>query len=267
MSNFGLCGLPKNFKIYDQVGVETRRGCKYRCVYCTYRFIQNREVRFRPEKSVVEELESLRNNFDAKNIFFADCIFHPSSHIERISDLMINREVDVNWTAFFREDSINKKLVEKIVKSGCTELMFSPDSGSQKILNILQKDLTPKQILDVVKITKDFKELKVWFNMYLNVPGETIKTVSETLKLSYKIYKSSKMNFIKFSHLYLELPTENYPLVFRKLIKLEKNRLHFQLKYSSPPLNYITNLIIFSNIFFNPFFYKYRTSLFKGRNL
>jgi radical SAM superfamily enzyme YgiQ (UPF0313 family) len=228
-----LSGLPKNLKVYDQVGVETRRGCEFRCIYCGSPIIQGNFVRFRQPKIVLEEIECLRNNFGIKNLFFADCIFYPSSHIEKICDLLIKSKVDVNWSAYFREDSISKMLVEKIIKAGCSDLQFSPDSGSEIILRILQKKLTPKQILKAARIIRNFKEVNTRFYMFLNAPGETICTLMETFRLVRKLCKLKLKGCVSFNQIQIFPRTRIYKIALRNRI-IDKNSNLLQPKHYNP---------------------------------
>ncbi|MFH0832822.1 MAG: radical SAM protein [Candidatus Aenigmatarchaeota archaeon] len=201
--DFELQGLPKDFSVYDGIGVETRRGCNFKCIYCMYSIIQGSCIRLRSPESVVGEFEILRNNFGISNVFLADCIFHPKSHIENICDSLIKSKVGMNWSTHFREDIISKRLVEKTVRAGCNEFTFSPDSGSDKMLKTLQKELTTKDILKAANVMKDFKGVNTLFNMLLNVPGETMGTLGETFALVDKIRKLGLSGYVKFSRIHI----------------------------------------------------------------
>jgi radical SAM superfamily enzyme YgiQ (UPF0313 family) len=155
--------------------------------------------------------------------------------MKKICNSIIKNKIDIEWGAHFREDSINKRIAKKLVKAGCNELVFSPDSGSQKILKILRKRLTPKQILRAAKAIKVIKkDVNVTFNMFLNAPGETVNTLKETFKLAEKICRIGLKGYVSFNRIQIYPHTEIYKIAIKNHI-IDKCTNLLEPKYYDPP--------------------------------
>jgi len=181
-------------KIPHSIGVQTKRGCAFRCAYCTYPYLQGRNVRLRSPKKVVDEVESLVNNYGFEHIFFADTIFnYPFDHARGICEELRKRKVSIKWGGWFREDFINKKFLVEAQRSGCVCFEFSPDGTSQRALDVLQKGITIQDVKRTCQLVSGVEEVKVNYNFLRNVPGEDLKALSSFHKLlSWIIAKNRK---------------------------------------------------------------------------
>ena len=171
-------------KIPQSIGVQTKRGCAFRCAYCIYPYLQGRNIRLRSPKKVVDEVENLVDNFGVKHVFFADTIFnYPFDHTREICKELKNRKVNVKWGGWFREDFVNKNFLVEAQKAGCICFEFSPDGTSQRSLDVLQKGITIQDIKRTCELIAQVEEAKVNYNFLRNVPGEDLQSVSSFHKL------------------------------------------------------------------------------------
>ncbi len=99
-------------KIPHSFGVQTKRGCAFRCAYCTYPYLQGNSCRLRSPKKVVDEIETLVNSYGVDSIFFADTIFnYPFDHAREICLELKKRKLSVKWSAWFKENYVNKQFL------------------------------------------------------------------------------------------------------------------------------------------------------------
>jgi Fe-S oxidoreductase len=189
-------------KLPHSMGIQTKRGCAFRCAYCTYPYLQGNAVRLRSPKKVVDEVESIVNNYGVNSVFFNDTIFnYPFNHAREICQELKKRRLDVQWGAWFKENYINKQFLLEAQESGCICFEFSPDGTSQEALNALQKDMTVQDIKNTAQLISEVKDAKVNYNFLRNVPGENLKSFSNFNRLlPWLLAKNRKqITFIGFN--------------------------------------------------------------------
>ena len=89
-------------KAYLKLGgmgnIQTKRGCPFNCIYCTYPVIQGKKVRMRSPENVCSEIESLLED-GVDNIFIVDNEFnYPVEHAQAICREIIHRDLSVKWS-------------------------------------------------------------------------------------------------------------------------------------------------------------------------
>ncbi len=158
------------------------RGCQYNCAFCSpsSRVSYGQKIRLRSPENVVDEIEYLVAH-GVNSIYFVDdnflCI---PSHVEGVCKEMIRRDVRVNWAAQVRVDTINKKLLNLMEKAGCSTLCVGVESGSERILKLLNKGISRQDLFDGLKLIKKTSITLVAFIMVGN-PTESYEEVQETL--------------------------------------------------------------------------------------
>lgn len=154
------------------------RGCNRRCAFCAK--LTGNRVRFRSEDSFMEELRILVNHYGFKNIIFMDDNFCLSkSRTTRVCKRIIKEKMDINIRICPRADSVSPQLLKLLSKAGVTETSFGVESGSQTMLNWMQKDT----MVDVMKkAIRDAKAEGILVKIYLIVcfPFENNETIEET---------------------------------------------------------------------------------------
>ena len=125
------------------MGVNTSRGCGYNCVFCPIKVIMGDSFRLRSPKNVVDEIETLVNDYGVSSLNFADELFNsPLDHARTICKEIIERKIDISWQAAFAPAFINKPFMKEALKAGCTLFDFSPDGASNNALMFLGKNFT-----------------------------------------------------------------------------------------------------------------------------
>jgi radical SAM superfamily enzyme YgiQ (UPF0313 family) len=160
------------------MGIESKRGCGFRCTYCLYPHLQGCGVLLRSPKKVVDEIEDLVDKWDIRHFFFADPIFNfPFDHGRKICQEIIKRNLKIKWRAWFRPDFINAKFMVEAVKSGCDIFDFSPDGASNEAMEILGKNMQVKDIEKAINLVHETEDAKVGFNFMYDLPRANMQQI------------------------------------------------------------------------------------------
>jgi len=94
-------------------------------------------------------------------------------------DEILRRGLKFEWIANTRADCVDYPLLKHMHRAGCRRIYYGWESGSQRMLDVLKKDLTPGQIIEAAKMTR---RAGIWAKVYLIVgsPGETMEDIQET---------------------------------------------------------------------------------------
>ena len=177
-----LLEINKYFSKLPTIGVETKRGCALKCVYCAYPHLNGPIVRLRNPKSVVDEIESLIKTYQIPSFFFVDSVFNiPKEPAVAVCQELIRRNITaVPWSAFYDIKEMDEEFIRLAISAGCNHFMFSPDAITAQSLAQLQKNFTTDDILATVKLFKKFPEVSAGFSLFLNTPGTTIGSYFKT---------------------------------------------------------------------------------------
>lgn len=162
--------------------VQTKRGCTYKCVYCTYPLLEGARIRRRDARVVVDDLELLRDKFKTKYIFFVDSVFNDDegAYLEVI-DEMIRRKVNIPWTAFFKPGGLTDEIVERMKQTGFGAAEVGTDAACDTTLKRMGKSFTFKDVTECNELFMRHGIATSHFFMF-GGPGETPETVEEGIR-------------------------------------------------------------------------------------
>jgi len=162
------------------LNIQTKRGCPFRCSYCTYPLIEGRELRaFDPDR-VADEWVNLVDA-GAKFIFVTDAVFNSDvRHNLDVAGALSRRNVRVPWGAFFTPIRPAPGYYEALCEVGLTHVEFGTDSLSPQMLSSYAKPFTPD---DAVQAHAAARGAGAYVAHYLTLggSGETLETAKETL--------------------------------------------------------------------------------------
>jgi radical SAM superfamily enzyme YgiQ (UPF0313 family) len=162
--------------------VQTKRGCPFTCVYCTYPLLEGRSMRLRPVADVIAELKELAGQ-GVSYIYFVDDIFNfPMAYAGELCRAMVAAGLALNWSAFINPAFISKELLDEMLAAGCDAVEFGTEAGSPTMLKNLGKSFTVEQVRAASTLCR---ERGVDFAHYIlfGGPGETHDTILETFAL------------------------------------------------------------------------------------
>jgi len=164
------------------VYIFTTRGCPFKCIFCQ-KELTGRGFRVRSTEMIVDELEQIVKGYDPGVILFVDEILTlRKKRIHEMCDEIIRRGLKFEWIANTRADCVDYPLLKHMHRAGCRRIYYGWESGSQRMLDVLKKDLTPEEIVEAAKMTR---RAGIWAKVYLIVgsPGETKQDIEETEKV------------------------------------------------------------------------------------
>jgi len=210
----------------------TSRGCPYRCIYCS-NAVFGRKWRARSPENVVREWGYLIENLNPGEIVVQDDVFNINKdRAVRICELLIREKLNtVPWIAVngLRADLVDHELLEKMKEAGCYRVGFGIESGSQRILNIINKKLGLDQVRYAMKAAKEVGLETMGFFMIGN-PGENEETMEATIKFALEL----DPDFAFFAMTTPFPGTELYELVLKKGRLLLNNWREFGTHYYKP---------------------------------
>jgi radical SAM superfamily enzyme YgiQ (UPF0313 family) len=175
-----------DLKWYARVGgmanVQTKRGCVFRCRYCTYPVLEGTSHRLRDPESVADEIQELVEKAHIRSFFFVDSVFNmPVSHAEGIADALIRRKLSIRWSAYASPSGLTPPLLFKMAAAGCDGLELGTDSADTATLLSLGKGFSRDQILEVSDGCRK-AGIALCHSLIFGGPGETRETVENTCR-------------------------------------------------------------------------------------
>lgn len=156
----------------------TSEGCPYRCAFCCR---LSNSVRLKDADSVILEINKLHKDFGYEALMFFDDIFILNKkRSERIFQCL--KELKMVWRCFVRADLIvkhGKQFVKKMADSGCKEVGVGIESGSDEILEIINKGEDVNTIKQGIRMLKE-ERIRVKGFFILGLPSETKDTLNQT---------------------------------------------------------------------------------------
>lgn len=183
----------------------TTRGCPFKCKFCDKSVFGN-TYRKRSAESIIDEIEVLVEKYGVREIRFWDDLFTiDKERVEKICFGLIRRNLKINWSCDSRVDTVTDGLLRLMKKTGCWQISYGIESGSQKILDLLEKEIELDEVRNTIEITKKVG-LSTRGYFMLALPGDTRETMKETIEFA----KSLNLDHAVFT-LYSPYPgTESY---------------------------------------------------------
>ncbi len=168
-----------------RIPLATARGCPHRCVYCSVDLLIGKKFRPRSPKNVADEIELWYKkgyvNFGVNDDTFTENI----ERAGRICDEIISRNLAINWDlrTGIRVDRVNKELLFKLKKAGCSFIAFGIESVDPKVLEMMRKDIKNGAIEKAVKLTKECG-IGVGGFFMIGTPADTYETFRKTYRFA-----------------------------------------------------------------------------------
>jgi radical SAM superfamily enzyme YgiQ (UPF0313 family) len=174
------------------IGYCSSRGCPHHCGFCAISSLCGRVwLNYKPER-VVKELKMLMERYKINGVIFSDDnFFVDKNRVEKICDLMIKEKLNLKWGAMCRCDyfaNYDDEFIDKLKMSGCASIFFGAESGSQRILDLMKKNI---KVDDIIKCAKRSREhdIKAKFFFMMGFPVETVSDLYKTINVLNEVYK------------------------------------------------------------------------------
>ncbi len=203
------------------VPIITSRGCPMRCSYCyNTQFSQKNWSSLSPEQTVAL-INNLVRNYKIKDFSLLDDNFFVNlKRVRRICELIIDNDLDIAFhNVNCRVDTVAKmddEFLELLVKAGFKQLFVGVESGSNRVLSRIKKDITVEQILTVNTKLKN-ASIKSFYSFMAGFPFETVADIHKTLILMNRLLTENPDTFVFKLQLFTPFPGTELFDYMRKL--------------------------------------------------
>lgn len=168
---------------YFSINFATTRGCPYKCNWCAKPIYGNR-YNARTPKNVFEEIKKLHDTYQFDHIWFCDDIFGlKPGWVKEFAAILQGHHLRIRFKIQSRADLLlNDGQVKPLADAGCETVWMGAESGSQKILDAMDKGTTVSQISLATKLLKE-QNIEVAFFIQYGYLGETKNDIALTLKM------------------------------------------------------------------------------------
>ena len=167
--------------------MQTSRGCPWPCVFCDIPIFNEGKWRARSPQHVTEEFKHLQELGYGSVYFVDDHFLLQPKRIEAICKGVIDNGITIQWGCEGRVDSVAQHLFPAMAKAHCRTIMFGIESGSQKILDRLQKEQTLKEVETAVGNAKQAGIEIVHGFFTVGNPDETVEDMEATFDLASRL--------------------------------------------------------------------------------
>lgn len=176
------------------VTVMTARGCPHHCAYCSSPTLFGSKIRARSPAAVVAELARLRDQFGIEQISFVDDVFSlPRPRTLALCRAMASRDLSLRWFCNARADQIDSELADAMAKAGCHQAYLGFESGSQRMLDAVQKGVTVEDLERGAAVLKA-AGIGRSVGFVVGLPGEDDQTIDESIALAHRV-KPERIQF------------------------------------------------------------------------
>ena len=175
------------WKRSGMLNIQTKRGCPYECIYCSYPHIDGRCVRTMDPEIIAENILRAKRDYGINYLFFTDSVFNirPEYNV-RLAETLIRRGTNVAWGAYFSPRGIDAEQMRLFRASGLTHIEFGTESFCDRTLEAYGKRFT---FGDVVRASRLALDNGVYYAHFLILGGygDTREHVRETIENSRRL--------------------------------------------------------------------------------
>jgi len=164
----------------------TSRGCPHNCNFCT-QVVFGQKYRTRNAENVVAEMGELIKKYRMKSIMIIDDTFTVDrQRVYEICDLIRRKELKASWLCYAGVQEVDKNMLITMRKAGCYQIYYGIESGSQRVLNMMNKAVTIEQIKTAVNDAKE-AGLEVRGQFMFGYPTETLQEIKRTIDFAKEL--------------------------------------------------------------------------------
>ena len=181
-------GIYLNDTRYMDYGyIMTGRGCPFECTFCASKKLWDRKVRYHSVDRVIKEIKHVQSTFGTNFFFFVDDTFILNKNrVRSICESLIENNLNIKWICESRIEGLDEGLLKLMKKSGCERIKVGVESGSERILKTVKKNISKDQIRKAVSLIKKVG-IGITVHLMIGFPTETNSEVRETLEFGREL--------------------------------------------------------------------------------
>lgn len=162
----------------------TSRGCPFQCTYCAAKKMWPGPVRYRSPRHVIDEIRHVRDTFGTRYFNFRDDTFTlRKERALEICGLLREEKPGIVWRCDTRADTLDEEVVRAMRDSGCVQASVGIESGSDRILKLVKKGETTRDIERGIKLLRKYS-IPVSAFIMVGFPSETKEEALSTLRFA-----------------------------------------------------------------------------------
>jgi len=164
------------------MNVSATRGCPYKCIYCYHDFM-GQGYRFRSPENIVAEIDALHERYGVAYIHFMDDEFCMRKDFVMDFCRLFKERFGgkITWGCAGRVNLMTEELIRTMADAGCVVIGYGIESGSQKMLDVMKKQVKVAQAKQAIRWTQKHVDWAACSFM-IGTPGETKETILETVE-------------------------------------------------------------------------------------
>ncbi|MGB5279519.1 MAG: radical SAM protein [Gammaproteobacteria bacterium] len=162
--------------------VQTKRGCVFKCSYCTYPLLEGNRFRAREAADIVDEIDELQRDYGPHPIFFVDSILNfPYGHVEAICEEILLRGLRLRWSCYATPVKLDRRQARLMARAGCEGIELGTDAVDDERLARLGKSFDA-EIAERANRYCVEAGLRVCQAIIFGAPGETEASIRTTCR-------------------------------------------------------------------------------------
>ncbi|MCW4010227.1 MAG: B12-binding domain-containing radical SAM protein [Candidatus Bathyarchaeota archaeon] len=163
------------------------RGCPYNCAYCDIEKLWGKKCRMFSPRRIVDEVKHLADNYGSKGVYFiSDNFTIRKTATMEFCELLKKEKLDLEWVCDTRADLLSRDLLKAMRQAGCKTIWFGVESGSPRIIDIINKGITKEQTVKAFKLCRE-EGIQVACSFMIGIPGETVEDMEASLKFAKQL--------------------------------------------------------------------------------
>jgi anaerobic magnesium-protoporphyrin IX monomethyl ester cyclase len=187
--------LPMPSKYFDFQHLSSSRGCPANCTFCGSPQFWGRKVRFHSPEYFVEQLEQLYRRGITFFYISDDTFTMKKDRVIEICKKINEKDLKITWFSISRVNFVDEEMLYWMRRAGCIQISYGVESGSEKIRNMLNKNIRTDDIKRAFALTTKYGILSRAYFIY-GSPGESHETIQETIDLIHEIKPLSTIFYI-----------------------------------------------------------------------
>jgi len=192
--------INQDYRLYGStekraLAVNSARGCPYKCSFCINSVLAKKHYRAKRADRLLDEIDFMVEEYKIDHIDFIDEEFFViKKRTYEFIEGLEKRDYKVTWSAGTRanyfdpvEEYFTPDFVRRLYKAGCIRWAIGVESGSEKMLEILNKEITREQVLISAKVCKE-AGMNTLYTFMIGMPFETKGDIIETLRFSKRLF-------------------------------------------------------------------------------
>jgi radical SAM superfamily enzyme YgiQ (UPF0313 family) len=165
---------------YFSTNMVSSRGCPYKCNWCA-KPISGNKFHLRSAAAVADEMSLLKVSAGVQHIWFGDDVFALDRHwVQRLAEEVTRRDAAIPFKIQSRADLMSEETVRNLKAAGCAEVWMGVESGSQAVLNAMEKGLSLSSVRNARRLLNE-AGIRACFFLQFGYPGETWNELRETI--------------------------------------------------------------------------------------